>query len=54
MPVTIKGKVWCENDREMVECPVCHKVDDVDSFDVLGADDGCVFCTNCHQQVDLT
>ena len=28
-------------------CPACLTVGDVDAFDSIGADDGCVFCTHC-------
>ncbi len=37
-----------DEDSEIVNCPNCGKVSDVDGFDVLGADEGCLFCTDCH------
>lgn len=38
---------------EMVECPACGHTDDIQGFDVLGADWGCVFCTQCWQEIQL-
>lgn len=40
--------VWREGDSEMVKCPKCGHTDDIQGFDVLGADGGCVFCVRCH------
>ena len=50
-----KGETWITDDGNdcMVRCPKCGKVETLDGFDVLGADDGCVFCTDCHQEIDM-
>jgi protein gp37 len=36
----------------MVRCPLCGNIDSVDNYDVLGADEGCLFCNNCHEEVE--
>lgn len=38
---------------ELLRCPTCEHIDTLDGFDVLGADEGCVFCTDCHQELRL-
>jgi DNA-directed RNA polymerase subunit RPC12/RpoP len=35
-----------------VQCPKCRYIDDVDCFDVMGADDDNVFCPLCHTEFD--
>jgi hypothetical protein len=37
-------------DDPPVTCPSCGKIDDIDGFDILGADEGCIFCTDCSTQ----
>lgn len=32
----------------LYRCPQCGNVDDLQGFDVLGADDGNLFCIKCH------
>ena len=51
-----KALSWwtADGETEMVQCPSCGHVDDLDGFDVLFADYGCVFCTQCHEEIDLT
>lgn len=34
-----------------VKCESCDTIDDIDSYDVLGADDGYLFCNHCHTEV---
>ena len=34
--------------NEQIKCPHCGRVETVEGYDVLGADDGFVFCTSCH------
>lgn len=36
----------------LLTCRVCGHTDDLDGFDVLGADPGCVFCNACNSQID--
>jgi hypothetical protein len=37
------------------ECPITSTYDSVlDDFDVLGADDGYVFCPECNSEIDAT
>lgn len=37
---------------KVITCPKCGKQDDLEGFDVLGADDNNVFCTACHCEFD--
>ena len=34
-------------------CPECHYAGDLESFDVLGADEGNVFCPSCGLEVEV-
>lgn len=34
------------------QCPVCGFTDDIDCFDVIGANDGKLFCNNCGNEVE--
>jgi len=40
------------DNEELVTCPQCGKQDDIQAFDVLGADGWNVFCTDCHCEFD--
>lgn len=33
---------------DIYRCPHCGKIADAEGCDVLGADEGCLFCTDCH------
>lgn len=35
-------------DDSLLRCPACGHVASLDSFDVVGADVGYLFCTQCH------
>lgn len=35
-----------------ITCPACGHTDIDDAFDVLGAEDDHVFCTQCHHEFD--
>lgn len=35
-----------------ITCPACGHLDDIHGFDVLGADDNCLFCQKCYEQFD--
>lgn len=39
--------------EDVYRCPVCQRTGNLDNFDVIGADDGCVFCTRCHTELDM-
>lgn len=46
-----KAMIVGENDdtgMPIYKCPECGKEEDCYGCDVLGADPGCLFCTNCH------
>lgn len=41
----------CDPIRDLVcRCPYCGYTDHVQCFDVLGADEGNIFCTICHEE----
>ena len=42
---------WWVGDVQMVKCPECGHVDDLDNFDCLGAD-GWVFCNACGTELE--
>jgi hypothetical protein len=46
------ARTWWDTDI-MVECPVCGHKDNIDEFDCLGADEGCVFCNHCQTEIRL-
>ncbi len=35
------------------QCPICHRIAVLDDFDCLGADEDCVFCNDCNNEVRL-
>ena len=35
-----------------VQCPHCRWIEDLDCFDVMGADSGNIFCLNCHKEFE--
>lgn len=37
----------------ILQCPHCGHRDNLDGFDVLGADDNCVFCNGCNRELEL-
>lgn len=37
-----------ETGSPIYKCPKCGKEADEDGLDILGADPGCLFCTDCH------
>lgn len=43
-----------ETGMPIYRCPQCGKEADWDGLDVVGADDGCLFCTDCHCEFDAT
>ena len=47
------AKTWWRGRAEFVRCPKCGHSDDIDGFDVLGADFGCVFCNQCNTEIAL-
>lgn len=48
----LPGRTWDQLVR-MIQCPKCGHVDDDQCFDMGGADPDCVFCTQCHQEIQL-
>lgn len=40
-----------ETGDELARCPLCGFVGDLDDFDVLGADEGNLFCNNCWNEI---
>jgi len=36
---------------ELYVCPVCGNVENLDNYDILGADPGTLFCNQCSRQV---
>lgn len=40
--------VNASDDDPIYRCPGCGKESDCDGCDVIGADPGCLFCTDCH------
>ena len=36
---------------ELYVCPHCGNVEDLDNYDVIGADSGHLFCNQCNRQV---
>lgn len=38
-------------DVELCICPNCGYTADIDAFDVGGADEDCVFCTQCQEEI---
>jgi len=38
---------------EELLCPCCGFQGNIQDFDVLGADDGCLFCNQCGEEVEL-
>ena len=47
------GLIDHATDEMLLKCPACGKISILEGFDVLGADDDCVFCTECHQELAL-
>ena len=47
------GLTWWEGNIEYVKCPTCGNVTDIQNYDCLGADPDCVFCNQCHQEIQL-
>lgn len=38
------------NDSHLISCPECEYTGTLDDFDVIGADEGNLFCTQCHKE----
>jgi len=36
---------------ELYVCPICWNVENLDNYDVIGADPGMLFCNQCNRQV---
>lgn len=47
-----KALSWWEGDEEIVRCPVCGNEEEIDGYDVIGADPGCLFCNQCDTEID--
>jgi transcription elongation factor Elf1 len=45
-------KVKYFDEGPVYKCPHCGEISDLNGCDVLGADDGWLFCNNCHEQFD--
>ena len=45
------ARTWSDDHDYFVECPVCGFTDDMDGFDSIGADEDCLFCNNCHTEI---
>ena len=39
---------------EFITCPRCGKRDTESGFDIAGGCPGCVFCTDCHCEIDIS
>jgi hypothetical protein len=37
----------------ILRCPACGHEDDVQGYDVMGADPDCLFCIQCSQEIQL-
>lgn len=35
----------------IVQCPQCGRTDDLDTFDVIGADDQNIICPDCGREI---
>ena len=42
-----------EWENSAMKCPQCGAVEDLDLYDICGADDGNVFCINCQAEVPI-
>lgn len=46
------GMSGMHEDDELIRCPACGKLETIDGYDCLGADQpGNIFCTDCHCQI---
>lgn len=43
----VKAQWAAGKNVSVVQCTVCCFVGDIDDFDVMGADEGCLFCPSC-------
>lgn len=41
-------------DVQMVACPQCGHREAVEECEILGADEGCVFCNKCDTEMDVS
>jgi transcription elongation factor Elf1 len=39
--------------NDIFRCPHCGHQDDLDGYDVIGADTDCVFCNNCNMECSI-
>jgi hypothetical protein len=38
---------------QVLRCPACNNIADLDDYDCGGADEDCVFCNNCQTEIQL-
>lgn len=47
----MKVCTWTDSDQgSFLTCPYCSNKDELGQFDVLGADDGNLFCNHCNRE----
>jgi hypothetical protein len=47
--ITVDGS----HENDLLKCPICGHIDNIDNYDCLGADDACVFCNECNTELAL-